>query len=45
MDKTAFTDSAPGQLVELMVDGNQDWAFIPAPLPNPGKYRQSYGRS
>lgn len=33
MDKTAFTENAPGQLVELVVDGSNDWAFVPDPLP------------
>lgn len=34
MDKTTFTNNAPGQLIELTVDGSDDWAFVPAPLPN-----------
>lgn len=33
MDRFAFTDDAPGRLVELIVDGQKDWAFIPDPLP------------
>ena len=33
MDKTAFAENAPGQLIELTVDGSNDWAFVPAPLP------------
>ncbi|MEM1253321.1 MAG: Fic/DOC family N-terminal domain-containing protein [Cyanobacteria bacterium P01_H01_bin.21] len=34
MDKILFTDDAPGQLIELTVDGSNDWAFVPDPLPN-----------
>lgn len=33
MDPAAFANHAPGQLIELVVDGSQDWAFIPDPLP------------
>lgn len=34
MDKTIFSESAPGHLVELVVGGRKDWAFVPDPLPH-----------
>jgi len=34
MDKSVFNQDATGQVVELIVDGQQDWAFIPEPLPH-----------
>ncbi|MEM9220089.1 MAG: Fic family protein [Cyanobacteria bacterium P01_F01_bin.150] len=33
MDRSAFTDDAPGQLWEISVENKHDWAFIPSPLP------------
>jgi len=33
MDKSLFTDKAIGKLVKIHVHGQEDWAFIPAPLP------------
>lgn len=34
MDRAAFTESAPGRLMEISVEDNKDWAFIPDPLPD-----------
>ena len=33
MDKRLFTADAPGTLVEQTLQGKQEWAFIPDPLP------------
>lgn len=33
MDKTLFTQNKTGSLVQIDVGGQQDWAFIPDPLP------------
>ncbi len=33
MDKAAFLKTAPGRLVEMIVDGTKDRAFVPDPLP------------
>ncbi len=34
MEKSAFTDSAPGRFFEISVESKKDWAFIPDPLPD-----------
>jgi Fic family protein len=33
MEKSVFTENAPGKFWEISVEGNNDWAFIPDPLP------------
>jgi Fic family protein len=33
MDPKLFSEKSPGQLSEILVQGTNDWAFIPAPLP------------
>jgi Fic family protein len=34
MDKSLFTENAPGNLVKIAVQGGDDWAFIPNGLPH-----------
>ena len=34
MDKSVFTERAPGRLSEISVEDNKDWAFIPDLLPD-----------
>lgn len=33
MRRDQFTSDAPGELVRISPDGNEQWAFLPAPLP------------
>jgi Fic family protein len=34
VDKSAFTNDAPGKLWEITIQEHRDWAFIPDPLPS-----------
>ncbi|MHC1729368.1 MAG: Fic family protein [Syntrophobacteraceae bacterium] len=37
MDKSLFTDKAPGKLIKIRTQDGTDWAFIPDPLPREWK--------
>ncbi len=34
MDKSLFTEKSPGKLIKVHIENEEDWAFIPDPLPN-----------
>ena len=33
MDKSSFSSESPGSLVQIEVNREQDWSFVPSPLP------------